>query len=97
MHDEINFYFDILADDFCEGIDNEGQFIVSKRGHFGDEYTESSASNTDQSDNNLSPGLKKTRYRLGRWSAEEHNKFLEALRIYGKDWDSIQKYVGTRD
>ena len=59
------------------------------------------------SDSSPSPGLKNKqhtelqeqlpRYRAGRWSAEEHNKFLEALRIYGKDWDSMQKYVGSRD
>jgi SHAQKYF class myb-like DNA-binding protein len=34
---------------------------------------------------------------LGRWSDEEHYKFLEALRIYGKDWDKIQAHIGTRD
>lgn len=34
---------------------------------------------------------------LGRWSDEEHERFLEALRIYGKDWDKIQKHLGTRD
>ena len=102
MHDEIDFYFDLLADDYCEGIDDNGQFIISKKGQFGAEFTESSASNNELSDSSPSPGLKKSvengpKYRVGRWSSEEHNKFLEALRIYGKDWDSMQKYVGTRD
>jgi len=46
MEDEINFYFDMLAVDFCEGIDEDGQFIVSKKGKFGIEYTESSTSHT---------------------------------------------------
>jgi MYB-related transcription factor LHY len=32
----------------------------------------------------------------GKWTPIEHNKFLEALRIHGKDWDRISKYVGTR-
>ena len=25
---EINFYFDILADDFCEGVDDDGQYVI---------------------------------------------------------------------
>ena len=33
----------------------------------------------------------------GRWTDEEHDRFLEALRIYGKDWDKIEKHIGTRD
>lgn len=39
-----------------------------------------------------------TTYELktGRWSADEHDRFLEALRIYGKDWEEIEKHVGTR-
>jgi SHAQKYF class myb-like DNA-binding protein len=33
----------------------------------------------------------------GRWTPEEHSLFLEALRIYGKDWDAIQYHIKTRD
>mmetsp|Transcript_10530 Transcript_10530/g.15770 ORF Transcript_10530/g.15770 Transcript_10530/m.15770 type:complete len:136 (+) Transcript_10530:412-819(+) len=32
----------------------------------------------------------------GRWTNEEHEKFLEALSLYGKDWKRIQKVVGSR-
>ena len=32
----------------------------------------------------------------GRWSNEEHTKFIEAIVKYGKNWKSVQKYVGTR-
>ena len=35
--------------------------------------------------------------KLGRWTPDEHQKFLEALKIYGKDWEEIEKYVGTRE
>lgn len=41
--------------------------------------------------------LNKKGMRIGRWSAEEHERFLEALRIYGKDWSMIQSHVKTRD
>jgi len=33
----------------------------------------------------------------GKWRPVEHQLFLEALKLYGKDWESIQKHVGTRD
>lgn len=32
----------------------------------------------------------------GRWSPEEHKKFLEAIELYGRDWKKVQDYVGTR-
>ena len=32
----------------------------------------------------------------GRWSYEEHIKFIEALVKFGKNWKDVQKYVGTR-
>jgi hypothetical protein len=34
--------------------------------------------------------------KIGQWNAEENRKFLEALRIYGKDWSSIASYIQTR-
>jgi MYB-related transcription factor LHY len=34
---------------------------------------------------------------LGRWTDEEHELFLEALKIYGKDWEAVEKHIGTRD
>lgn len=33
----------------------------------------------------------------GRWKPEEHQRFLEALKLYGKDWNKISRYIGTRD
>lgn len=32
----------------------------------------------------------------GRWTQEEHKKFIKGLKIYGKDWIQIQNYIGTR-
>jgi SHAQKYF class myb-like DNA-binding protein len=35
--------------------------------------------------------------KAGRWTDQEHDLFLEALKIYGKDWENIERHVGTRD
>eukprot|EP00742_Colponemidia_sp_Colp-10_P000096 GILJ01000107.1.p1 GENE.GILJ01000107.1~~GILJ01000107.1.p1 ORF type:complete len:321 (+),score=39.04 GILJ01000107.1:139-1101(+) len=32
----------------------------------------------------------------GRWTTEEHQRFLEALERFGRDWRKIQDFVGTR-
>ena len=32
----------------------------------------------------------------GKWNDDEHTKFLDALRMYGKDWNKIQRHIGTR-
>ena len=32
----------------------------------------------------------------GRWSYEEHIKFIEGIISYGKNWKNVQKYVGSR-
>ncbi|KAL3525082.1 hypothetical protein ACH5RR_013454 [Cinchona calisaya] len=31
-----------------------------------------------------------------RWTEDEHKKFLEALKLYGRAWRRIEEYVGTK-
>ena len=32
----------------------------------------------------------------GRWTEEEHQKFLTAHKLYGKNWKLIEEHIGTR-
>ena len=32
----------------------------------------------------------------GRWSEEEHNRFIDAIIKYGNDWKKVQRHVSTR-
>ena len=36
------------------------------------------------------------KFNTGRWTDEEHELFLEGLRMYEKDWELIQQHVKTR-
>lgn len=32
----------------------------------------------------------------GRWTKEEHRKFVEAVKLYGKNWKRVEEHVATR-
>ena len=34
--------------------------------------------------------------KAGRWTDEEHQRFLEALQLFGKNWNLVHKHIGTR-
>jgi SHAQKYF class myb-like DNA-binding protein len=35
-------------------------------------------------------------FRNGRWTHDEHFRFIEAMLLYGNDWKKVQKHIGTR-
>lgn len=49
----------------------------------------------DETDN-LSNVKSKVSTKVGRWTPEEKQKFVEALKLYGKDWKNVEKFIGTR-
>jgi len=32
----------------------------------------------------------------GRWTKEEHKRFVDAIKVYGKNWKKVEESVGTR-
>jgi SHAQKYF class myb-like DNA-binding protein len=39
---------------------------------------------------------KKSVYNIGRWTEDEHRRFIEAILKYGNDWKNVQKHIRTR-
>ena len=65
---------------------NYKQRPYRKKSHFSSNTNEGSFSQTD--------GV--GRSKNGRWSLMEHVRFLEALKMYGKNWKKVEEYVATR-
>lgn len=40
--------------------------------------------------------VKQIKFKKGRWTTAEHNKFIEAVEKYGKNWGQVQRKVRTR-
>ncbi len=40
--------------------------------------------------------IKRHKINTGRWTRAEHQKFMEALEKYGRDWAKIEKKLKTR-
>ena len=64
-----------------------------------DESMISSSSDNEATDGDVVANgvvYKRSKRPGGRWSSDEHRRFIEALRIYGKDWQQIEDAVKTR-
>ena len=35
-------------------------------------------------------------YNMGRWTPDEHHKFIQAMYLYGNEWKRVQEYIGSR-
>ncbi|KAG5007464.1 hypothetical protein AAZX31_09G151600 [Glycine max] len=56
-------------------------------------------SNAEKQAENVAPKVRKpytiTKQRE-KWTEEEHQKFLEALKLYGRGWRQIEEHIGTK-
>lgn len=43
-----------------------------------------------------SPSYLNEKSSSGRWTSEEHDRFVEGFKKYGADWKAVSDYVGTR-
>ena len=34
--------------------------------------------------------------KMGRWTPDEKERFIEGLRLFGKDWKRVEKFIGSR-
>ncbi len=53
----------------------------------------------------LNPGIKMKKklkdkktgeFKNGRWTQEEHKRFIDSILKFGNDWRKVEKYIGTR-
>ena len=51
---------------------------------------------TDKISDNLKKKSDNIKINEGRWSQEEHDKFLEGIELYGINWKNVKKLIDTR-
>lgn len=73
---------------FVDSSANESDYLLKKRNR----EESDSRSFSDQALQNQ----RETEFNSGRWTQEEHEKFLEALLMYGNEWRKVQNYISTR-
>lgn len=45
----------------------------------------------------FSKSPRKTSFKTGPWTKDEHNKFLNGIRLYGSSWKKVQELIKTRN
>ena len=86
---------DVDADvDVDEGDDGQPE---AHDDEYGDGAYRPSPSTSSALNRPISDPSQGGKYRTGKWSVEEHSRFLEALDKYGtRDWSRVTEHVGTR-
>ncbi|WOG97455.1 hypothetical protein DCAR_0416795 [Daucus carota subsp. sativus] len=83
------------ASDYIQNLSslNSYQIFYLKQNHTNDARTKSTS--LSGSDLPVRKQYTITKQRE-RWTDEEHNKFLEAVKLYGRAWRHIEEHVGTK-
>ena len=73
-------------------VPNDSNIMQGKGENHHDALQFESPTNRNSKEDHSPGGL----YNEGKWTDEEHTKFLKGLILYGKNWNKIQKYIVTR-
>jgi len=76
------------------GLNRQQTCQVQSTNYFGSGF--GSATSSKISQNSSSKNQVKESSLHGRWTDEEHQKFLQGLYLFKKDWRSIERHIGTR-
>ena len=78
--------------------DEEGEMQDDDDGDDDDDYHHTTSASTAHTVNPNTPGkvVESGQEQTGRWTREEHEAFLEALKLYGKEWKKVAAKVKTR-
>ena len=81
---------------YKENALNHGSEVVSDFWHSDDKFILRKQREESENDS-FSPGSDQFHpYNIGRWTENEHKKFLEAILLYGNEWKKVQQYISTR-
>ena len=78
-------------ENFCEQNKNEENRVGEVN-----EINENLDGGNSLKENENSESNNSNEYRTGRWSKEEHEKFIEGILKHGNEWRKVQKIIKTR-
>ena len=69
--------------------------------YFSQEKIKSKGNNNYQFNNNINNEIENenstnNQFHAGRWTEEEHQKFIDGILEYGNEWKNVQKIIKTR-
>lgn len=84
--------------DFSEkNLNSSSKINFENNYNYGDQHSNTASKYNGSSENSHAySDSKNFKYNTGRWSEDEHRKFIEAILKYGNEWRSVQSHIKTR-
>ena len=70
--------------------------ISVNSGNFSNNENLNISNNIIKLNNSLEKEYNNNQYHIGRWSDEEHQKFIDGILEYGNEWKKVQQIIKTR-